>query len=474
MTVQRAELSCVYEERMETVRAEYEEINRRILEMKEEILEAIRESIAIRSVKSDPLPGAPYGEGPKRALEHALELGEKLGFRTGSMADRVGWVEYGDGEEMAAVLGHLDVVPEGDGWTYPPFGGEIHDGKMYGRGVLDDKGPVIGAIYGLKAIRDAGLKLDRRIRVIFGTDEENGSSCVKYYVQNGGELPAIGFTPDADYPLIFCEKGQLGWTVTRSRKHAEKSKLIRLEGGTARNVVTPRCVLEVEGTLKVTPGDGISVQEENGRTTVTAAGKGAHGSMPEDGVNAAKKLFAAVADADLEEDLECVARFVREKLGGESRGSSLGIYYRDEETGETTVNLGIVQVTPEQISLTLDIRYPKNADKEQMIKRVKTAAAEYGLEAKLEGQARLLYLPKDSELVQKLMAVYREETGTDARPLAIGGGTYAKTFENMAAFGPVFPGEQALIHQPNECADIENMIKSYQIAAAAMYAIAVK
>ena len=122
MTVQRAELSCVYEERMETVRAEYEEINRRILEMKEEILEAIRESIAIRSVKSDPLPGAPYGEGPKRALEHALELGEKLGFRTGSMADRVGWVEYGDGEEMAAVLGHLDVVPEGDGWTYPPFG----------------------------------------------------------------------------------------------------------------------------------------------------------------------------------------------------------------------------------------------------------------------------------------------------------------------------------------------------------------
>ena len=207
-------------------------------------------------------------------MEHALKLGEKLGFRTGSMADRVGWVEYGEGEEMAAVLGHLDVVPEGDGWTYPPFGGEIHDGKMYGRGVLDDKGPVIGAIYGLKAIRDAGLKPDRRIRVIFGTDEENGSSCVKYYVENGGELPTIGFTPDADYPLIFCEKGQLGWTVVRDRKrtdddncreHRPAAKLLRLEGGTARNVVTPHCVLEVEGTLKVTPGDGISVREEDGK-----------------------------------------------------------------------------------------------------------------------------------------------------------------------------------------------------------------
>ena len=158
---------------------EYEEINRRVIEMQGEILESIRESIAIRSVKGAPAPGAPYGEGPKQALEHALKLGEKLGFRTGSMADRVGWVEYGEGEEMAAVLGHLDVVPEGDGWTYPPFGGEIHDGKMYGRGVLDDKGPVIGAIYGLKAIRDAGLKPDRRSRVIFGTDEENGSSWVK-------------------------------------------------------------------------------------------------------------------------------------------------------------------------------------------------------------------------------------------------------------------------------------------------------
>ena len=467
----------------EDMKHEYEEINRRVIEMQGEILESIRESIAIRSVKGAPAPGAPYGEGPKQALEHALKLGEKLGFRTGSMADRVGWVEYGEGEEMAAVLGHLDVVPEGDGWTYPPFGGEIHDGKMYGRGVLDDKGPVIGAIYGLKAIRDAGLKPDRRIRVIFGTDEENGSSCVKYYVGNGGELPTIGFTPDADYPLIFCEKGQLGWTVVRDRKrtdddncreHRPAAKLLRLEGGTARNVVTPHCVLEVEGTLKVTPGGGISVREEDGKTTVTAIGKGAHGSTPEQGINAAKKLFQAVADADLDEDLKRMIRFVLEKIGDETNGASLGICYQDEETGETTVNLGIVRGTPEEISVTLDIRYPKNADRERMIANIKTAAEEYGLEARLESQARLLYLPKDSELVRKLMTVYREETGTDAEPLAIGGGTYAKTFENMAAFGPVFPGEQAMIHQPDECADVENMIKSYQIAAAAMYELAMK
>ena len=443
----------------EDMKHEYEEINRRVMEMQGEILESIRESIAIRSVKGAPAPGAPYGEGPKQALEHALKLGEKLGFRTGSMADRVGWVEYGEGEEMAAVLGHLDVVPEGDGWTYPPFGGEIHDGKMYGRGVLDDKGPVIGAIYGLKAIRDAGLKPDRRIRVIFGTDEENGSSCVKYYVENGGELPTIGFTPDADYPLIFCEKGQLGWTVVRDRKRTDDdncreqkpaAKLLRLEGGTARNVVTPHCVLEVEGTLKVTPGDGISVREEDGKTTVTAIGKGAHGSTPEQGINAAKKLFQAVADADLDEDLKRMIRFVLEKIGDETNGASLGICYQDEETGETTVNLGIVRGTPEEISVTLDIRYPKNADRERMIANIKAAAEEYGLEARLESQARLLYLPKDSELVRKLMTVYREETGTDAEPLAIGGGTYAKAMANIAAFGPILPGREGSEHQADE------------------------
>ena len=453
----------------------YEEINRRLLEMKDEILAAIQESIAIPSVKGAPAPGAPYGEGPKQALVHALELGEKLGFRTGSMADRVGWVEYGDGEEMAAVLGHLDVVPEGNGWTYPPFGGEIHDGKMYGRGVLDDKGPVIGAIYGLKALRDAGLKPERRIRVIFGTDEENGSSCVKYYVENGGELPVIGFTPDADYPLIFCEKGQLGWTVRTGKTEGKISPaLIRLEGGTARNVVTPACVLEVEGTLKVMPDEGISVKVENGKTTVTATGKGAHGSTPALGVNAAQKLLAAVDVSGLGEGMERISRFVMEKIGTETNGASLGICCRDEETGETTVNLGIVRGTPEEVSLTLDIRYPKSAHREQMIAQVKAAAAEYGLEAELESEGRLLYVPKGSELVQKLMKVYREQTGTEAEPAAIGGGTYAKAFENMVAFGPVFPGDEAMIHQPDECEDVEKMLRSYQIAAAAMYEIASK
>lgn len=181
----------------------YEKLNEKMMELKDEIFASIKESVAIESVKGAPEEDAPYGRGPKEALDHALALGEKLGFKTGNLDNKVGWIEYGEGEEMAAVLGHLDVVPLGEGWKYPPLACEIHDGQMYGRGVLDDKGPVIGAIYALKAIRDLGLPIDRRIRVIFGTDEENGSSCVKHYNEAGGEQPAIGFTPDGQFPVIF-------------------------------------------------------------------------------------------------------------------------------------------------------------------------------------------------------------------------------------------------------------------------------
>lgn len=250
-----------------------------MLEMKEEIIKAIQESVAIDSVKGEPEPDAPYGKGPKAALDHALALGEKLGFRTGNVGNRVGWIEYGEGEEMAAVLGHLDVVPLGEGWKYPPLGGEIHDGKMYGRGTADDKGPTIGAFFALKAIRDLGLPIDRRIRIMFGTDEECGSSCVKYYIEQGEELPTIGFTPDAEYPCIFCEKGISNFLLGRQKVTDEGNiKVIKFEGGTAGNVVTPTCVLEVEGDLEVSEIPGVTVKKENGRTILESVGVSAHGS----------------------------------------------------------------------------------------------------------------------------------------------------------------------------------------------------
>ena len=186
--------------------------NRELDALESELIASLQEVIRIKSVGED---GGehPFGDGPHACLEACLALGKKLGFRTASVDDMAGYVEYGEGDEMIAVLGHLDVVPEGDGWNYPPYGAVIDNGRMYGRGTVDDKGPTIAAFYALKAIKDAGVPLSRRIRIIFGLDEERGSRCIKHYVQKGEELPVMGFTPDGEYPIIYAEKGILNATL---------------------------------------------------------------------------------------------------------------------------------------------------------------------------------------------------------------------------------------------------------------------
>ena len=450
-----------------------------IKERQDEIIKGIQESVRIDSVRGEALPDAPFGEGPKKALLHALALAESMGFKTKNVDNYAGWAEYGEGEEMIAVLGHLDVVPIGEGWNYPAFGAEIVDGKMYGRGVLDDKGPTIGALYALKAIKDSGISLDRRIRVIFGTDEECGSSCIEHYKEVGEETPVMGFTPDADYPLIFCEKGMTGILVGKKNPENGAKKVLKFEGGTASNVVTPKCCLQVEGDLTVKEVAGIEVEKAGNTdpvsvTSVFAEGKSAHGSVPHLGENAAIKLLEAVKGNEFGGDFQKMIAFLLEEIGTETNGEKLGIHFFDEETGETTVNVGVVKYDEDEMSFTLDIRYPKNGIIDVVENKVRETAEKYGLDILRCSSEKVLYVPKDSELVQKLMKVYKENTGRDDKPLAIGGGTYAKMFKNMVAFGPTFPGQEDNIHQPNECVSIENLMKAIELTADAMVALATK
>lgn len=452
----------------------YETLNAKVLELKDDMIASIQQNMRIESVRGDSAPGAPYGEGPKAALDDVLALGEKLGFRTGQADNRVGWIEYGEGEEMVGILGHVDVVPAGDGWTHPAFGAEIHDGVLWGRGCLDDKGPVIMAVYALKAIRDLNLPIDRRIRVLFGSDEECGSSCVKYYVENGYEMPTIGFTPDAQFPAIFCEKGTSNFLAGTKIYNKGEIDVEYFGGGVAANVVPPVCKLIVNGPLKVTPEEGITVTEENGKTIVEATGFSAHGSTPELGVNAVVKLLNAVKENDFGGDFQQLVNFILEEIGNETNGKSLDILYQDEETGETTVNLGVVKYDGEEMSFTLDIRYPKNGDAEVIDDKVINRINSYNFDVLKKTNNKLLYVPKDSELVSKLVKVYEAQTGDKREPIAIGGGTYAKEFPNMVAFGPVFPGEPDVIHQPNERVAVEQLIRAAQVTAAAMYELAKK
>lgn len=452
----------------------YETLNAKVLELKDDMIASIQQNMRIESVRGESAPGAPYGEGPKAALDDVLALGEKLGFRTGQADNRVGWIEYGEGEEMVGILGHVDVVPAGDGWTHPAFGAEIHDGVLWGRGCLDDKGPVIMAVYALKAIRDLNLPIDRRIRVLFGSDEECGSSCVKYYVENGYEMPTIGFTPDAQFPAIFCEKGTSNFLAGTKIYNKGEIDVEYFNGGVAANVVPPVCKLIVNGPLKVTPEEGITVTEENGKTIVEATGFSAHGSTPELGVNAVVKLLNAVKENDFGGDFQQLVNFILEEIGNETNGKSLDILYQDEETGETTVNLGVVKYDGEEMSFTLDIRYPKNGDAEVIDDKVINRINSYNFDVLKKTNNKLLYVPKDSELVSKLVKVYEAQTGDKREPIAIGGGTYAKEFPNMVAFGPVFPGEPDVIHQPNERVAVEQLIRAAQVTVAAMYELAKK
>lgn len=183
-----------------------EVLYKKIDQLRDDIIKSTQEICRIRSVESDGKEGMPFGEGVNEALEYALNLSKKLGFKTQNIDGYVGYAEYGEGEDYVAVLGHLDIVPEGDGWIYPPYEAQIHDGKIYARGAVDDKGPIIAALYGLYAIKELGLKLNKKVRIIYGTNEETGCSDMQYYLKKE-KSPVLGFTPDSDFPLIFAEKG---------------------------------------------------------------------------------------------------------------------------------------------------------------------------------------------------------------------------------------------------------------------------
>ena len=222
-------------------------VSERLDAMQPQMIEALRRLVAIRSVEHLGEGGTPFGLGVQRCLEEALQIGRELGFETVNMDDMVGWCEYGSGEEMVAVLGHLDVVPEADGWTSPPYEARLVGDKIVGRGTTDDKGPLTAALFALKAVKETGIPLKRRIRILFGTNEETGSADMSYYLAHGGEVPVAGFTPDGEYPLINGEKGIVNENYERTLAQTGAFRLLRLEGGVAANVTPDFAIAKEAG-----------------------------------------------------------------------------------------------------------------------------------------------------------------------------------------------------------------------------------
>ena len=453
-------------------------LNERVSAMQNDLLACLQENLRIPSVEEPAVDGAPYGIPCRESLDHVLKTAADLGFRTENVDGHVGWCEYGEGEEMIAVLGHLDVVPAGDGWSFDPWGGEIRGDRIFGRGTMDDKGPSIAALYALVALRDSGLPLKRRIRIIFGCNEETGARDVKYYLAQGGEIPVMGFTPDAEYPVINGEKGIINVTYSRSYVQSGKLKLVSINGGTAPNV-TPAaatalltCDKEMAARIVAMTFPKVTVTATDSGILVEAEGVNAHGSTPWQGENAIGRLVLALDAMPFEGEVKEWIHFLATKLGMECNGKSAGIYLHDEFSGDLSLNWGTLKADETSLSMIINYRYPVTKSYGDCAPALDSLFAQAGFVKEKELHKEKLYIPADSELVQILLKVYKEHTGIEGKPICIGGGTYAKCLPNILAFGPIFPGDEVREHKPDEFIEIPKLMKNAQIIASAMYEMA--
>lgn len=444
---------------------------------KERLIESLQACIRIPSVEGKPEEGAPFGPEVRRALNHALRTAKDLGFKTTDMEGYAGCIDYGEGEEMLGILCHLDVVPEGEGWEFPPYAAVINNDIMYGRGTLDDKGPAYAAIYALLAVRDAGIKLRRRVRIILGTNEETGWGCMDYYKKHG-EAPTLAFTPDGEYPVVNSEKGILHTTFEK-----RFPSRIRMKAGTRPNVVPgktevfiPADIYDVTGAVNRAKEQypyldefKFDMKNEEGGTYMVVTGLDAHASTPELGKNSIQAAFAVLAKLDLEGLDGAMTQRMHKALGLGMHGENMGLDITDA-SGRLTLNPGVIDWNENGIvDFKIDVRHPISLSADEVKAAQRKALS---MEITHEHAQHGLYVPADSELVSKLLKVYGDRTGNYLPPLAIGGGTYARAFENAVAFGCEMPGKPAPVHMPNEYISIEDLMLNTKMIADAIIALA--
>lgn len=460
----------------------------RVDAMREEIIQSTQEIVRIKSVEDTPKPGMPFGEGINASLEYALNLSKKLGFTTRNLEGYAGHAEMGEGDEIVGILVHLDVVPEGSNWTYPPYAAEIHDGKIFGRGAIDDKGPAIAALYAMKAVKDSGVPLTKRVRVIFGTDEESGWQDMDYYMAHE-ENPTIGFAPDAEYPAIHAEKGILMFSLQQQFAAGcscccDGVKIQSVKGGNAPNMVPDYCeaVLRGKDLAQVRAALDAYVQahqvrleweEQDGQAMIKSFGISSHGSLPQYGVNAISQLMVFLASLDLQScDLCDFLAFYKQAIGMEYYGESIGCGFRDEVSGNLIFNVGMIDLTETGVNVVVNVRYPVTNTSDAVYAGIRGVLEGTKVQLVERSDSKPLYVPVDDELVSKLMAIYQEMTGDQRPPIAIGGGTYARAIPKAVAFGPLFPGQPELAHQKDEFIGVDDLILNTKIYAKAIVALA--
>ncbi|MBQ7994680.1 MAG: Sapep family Mn(2+)-dependent dipeptidase [Bacilli bacterium] len=409
----------------------------------------------------------PYGAGVKKALDYFAKLGTDFGYKVDKCNGYCTEITIGEEGPIIGIYGHSDVVPVSGKWSVPPFGATIKDGKLIGRGAIDDKGPLIAALYGAKLLKDNGLVKGYRIRVVSGGDEERGSSCLKYYFHTlKKEDCDFGFTPDADFPLIFAEKGMLGYNAVLKD---DLSPIIAMDGGVVANAVCDRLLVTIKKDPefeKFIEGLGKEADVENLSsslfTMIAFKGKTAHGSTPEKGDNAALKAFKILGKFYKKESLLKLADTLSDCNGRNFNG-----FNESKVLGKTTYNFGIFNYANGVLSFTIDFRFGEECDGEKMIANLAKALP---LELVKRSEHQHLLYDLRSPLVATLMKSYKKSTHKFfAKPLAIGGGTYAKEAKNTVAFGACIDGDECNMHSPDEYIILKNFYDDIEIYARAIY-----
>ncbi len=432
----------------------------------EEMLEQIARLVKYDSVQGEALPGKPFGEGPAAVLAEALAMAEEMGFETVNLDNYCGYAEIGEGEEIIGIVGHLDIVPVGDGWHYDPLSLTFDGDKVYGRGTTDDKGPVVMALYAMKIIRDSGIKLGKRIRLIMGCNEESGAACMEYYTKVA-EPVTLGFTPDASFPGIYGEKGIMGMMAT-----SKNTKIVSMNGGFVFNAVCHQCTTVIPAgevdvdALKSALSDtalvsfDVTVDDDQSKLTISAEGIAAHASMPELGVNAAGCTMQALAAAGFEDEF---VSFYNDHIGNSCDGAGCGLKLSDNY-GVLTLNNGIVKTEDGKITAALDIRFPVTLTEKDMRKAVAPFMDLPNGSIEIISCFEPLFFPPESPLVNALVGAYVDVTGdTENKPAVIGGGTYAKCIPGIIAFGPERPGVDYHIHNADEFMLISEMLTATEV-----------
>ena len=428
-------------------------------QVKDDFLASLKTLISYPSVLNEGENGTPFGQAIQDVLEKTLEIAQEMGFQTYLDPEGYyGYAEIGQGEELLAVLCHLDVVPAGDleDWQTPPFEATLKDGWLIGRGVQDDKGPSLAALYAVKSLLDQGVVFTKRIRFIFGTDEETLWRCMNRYNQIE-EKADLGFAPDSSFPLTYAEKGLL-----QVKLHGPGWEDRPLQAGRALNVVPDKATYKgerLEELLPVIEQSGVNYTEETGAVTVLGLSK--HSKDAAEGVNAIVGLAESLSLIQPHPAL----LFIADAVGEDATGVALFGEIKDEPSGALSFNIATLSIDEERSEIGIDIRIPVLADKDALVERLTEVAASYQLQYEEFDYLAPLYVPLDSPLVSTLMKVYQEETRDQTPAMSSGGATFARTMENCVAYGALFPDALQTEHQANERAKLDDLYRAMEIYA---------